>query len=194
MKRKVLTKSILITFILMAMFIRCPSTAIALEIPEGLEVVGGEDGSVWEKVNQPGFGSDNNRSVVAMAAYQERLYAMTRNETLGAEVWRSSGTTWEQVLFPGGETNGIYGNAWINNVWGAMMVFQGKLYFGFSSGLQGSILKSTGCEVWRYDGTTWEMVISDKKDTEESGTIIGISGCGEDDGDSTAQFLSLIHI
>ncbi len=190
MNTKIFTKPILSAFVFLCtvmMFTTGCNTS--WQIPEGLEFIAGEDGSVWERVNQPGFGSDNNMSVVAMAEYQEQLYAMTRNETLGAEVWRSSGTIWEQVLFPGGETNGIYGNAWINNVWGAMMVFQGKLYFGFSSGLQGSILKSTGCEVWRYDGTTWEMVISDKKDTEESGTITGISGCGEDDGDSTAQFI-----
>ncbi len=67
-----------------------------------------------------------------------------------------------------------------------MAVFEGKLYFGFSSGLQGSVLKSTGCEIWRYDGTTWEPVISDKKDTEESGSITSISGCAENDGDITA--------
>jgi len=152
-----------------------------------LSTVTGVDGSVWERVNQPGFGSEYNMSVAAMAEYQERLYAMTRNETLGVEVWRTSGTEWEQILFPGGEANGIYGNSWVNNLWGAMKVFKGKLYFGFSSGLQGSVLKSTGCEVWRYDGTTWEPVISDKKDSEESGTITEISGCEADDGDITAQ-------
>lgn len=112
---------------------------------------------------------------------------MTRNEVEGTEVWRTSGTGWEQVLFPNSETNGIYGNSWINNVWGDMMVFQGKLYFGFSSGLQGTVLKSTGCEIWRYDGTAWEAVISDKKDTEESGVITLISGCEDDDGNITAE-------
>jgi hypothetical protein len=160
----------------------------AAEIPEALELTGGDDGSVWERVNQPGFGSDNNMSVVAMAEYQERLYAMTRNEVAGVEVWRTAGSGWEQVLFPGGSTNGLYGNTWINNLWGAMSVFAGKLYCGFSSGLQGSVLKSTGCEIWRYDGANWEPVISDKKDTEESGFIEIITGCAEDDGDITAQF------
>ena len=159
------------------------------EIPEGLETVAGKDGSMWERVNQPGFGSDNNMSVVAMVEYQERLYVMTRNEVEGVEVWRTSGTGWEQVLFPGGETNGIYGNTWINNLWGGMMVFKGRLYFGFSSGLQGSVLKSTGCEIWRYDGTNWEPVISDEKDIDESGTITSMSGCEKDDSDLTAQIV-----
>ena len=122
-------------------------------IPDALESYPGLDGSIWERVSEEGFGSGDNFSVVAMAEYQGRLYAMTRNQAEGAEVWRTSGTGWEQVLFPGGETNGIYGNHWINNVWARMVVFQGKLYFGFSSGLQGNFLGSTGCEIWRYDGT-----------------------------------------
>ena len=154
---------------------------------DGLGTVEGDDGSVWERVSQAGFGDDNNSSVVAMAEYQGQLYAMTRNEVEGVEVWRTSDAGWEQVLFPGDETNGIYGNTWINNLWGGMSVFHGKLYCGFSSGLQGSVLKSTGCEIWRYDGETWEPVISDKKDTEESGSITSISGCEEDDGDITAR-------
>ena len=187
MSKKVLVKLILMVFILVPLLSRFNRTATAWDIPEGLETVTGEDGSVWERVNQPGFGSDYNMSVVAMAEYGECLYAMTRNEAEGAEVWMTSGTGWEQVLFPGSETNGIYGNSWINNVWGDIMIFQGKLYFGFSSGLQGSVLKSTGCEVWRYDGESWEAVISDRKDTEESGTITEISGCADDDGDITAQ-------
>ena len=187
MSKRLMEKLVLMIFILIPLLMGSNSTTGAWEIPGGQETVTGEDGSVWERVNQPGFGSEYNTSVVAMAEYQERLYAMTRNETLGAEVWRTSGTGWEQVLFPDSEINGIYGNTWINNVWGAMKVFQGKIYFGFSSGLQGSVLKSTGCELWRYDGENWEAVISDKKDTEESGIITEISGCEKDDGNITAQ-------
>jgi hypothetical protein len=149
-----------------------------------------DDGSIWERVNKPGFGNENNIAVVAMAEYKEYLYAMTRNEEKGAEVWRKSKTTdWEQVLFPDGEKNGIYGNPHINNIWGNMIEFKDRLYFGFSSGFQGNVLGSTGCEIWRYDGSTWEAVISDKKDTEgaeATGTITAISGCDDNDGDTTA--------
>ncbi len=161
--------------------------AIQYHVPANLESITADDGSAWERINTPGFGSINNFSIVAMHEYKGRLYAMTRNETEGAEVWRTDGTTWEQVLFPGGVTNGIYNNTWINNVWARMIVYKGKLYFAFSSGLQGSVLKSTGCEIWRYDGTTWEAVISDKRDTDESGSITGISGCADADGDTTAS-------
>jgi hypothetical protein len=187
MCKKLPLKKVLPFFVHIFLLIILAANAQAGEIPDVVETVTGEDGSLWERVNQPGFGSEDNTSVVAMAEYQERLYVMTRNEVEGVEVWRTSGTGWEQVQFPGGETNGIYGNTWINNLWGGMSVFQGKLYFGFSSGLQGSVLKSTGCEIWRYDGANWEMVISDKKDTEESGTIKTISGCADEDDGITAQ-------
>lgn len=157
-------------------------------IPDALEAFDALDASVWERVSTPGFGDTNNFSVVAMAEYQGSLYAMTRNQSEGAEVWRTNGTGWEQVLFPGGETNGIYGNPMINNVWGRMIVFQDKLYFGFSSGLQGAYLGSTGCEIWRYDGTTWEPVISDKRDVDETGTLTALSDCADGDANTYAVF------
>jgi hypothetical protein len=156
-------------------------------IPAALEKFSAKDGTMWERVNEPGFGDDNNLSIVAMAEYQKQLYVMTRNDVDGAEVWRTSGTGWDQVLFPEGKTNGIYGNTFVNNLFADMVVFKEKLYFGFSSGFQGRTLKSTGCEIWRYDGEEWEPVISDKKDSEESGTITTIAGCKDGDGDTTAQ-------
>ncbi len=156
-------------------------------MPAAVETITADDGSTWERVNIPGFDSDNNFSVVAMAEYQNRLYAMTRNQAEGAEVWRTNATGWEQVMFPGDETNGIYGNPAINNVWGKMIVFDGKLYFGFSSGLQGNYLGSTGCEIWRFDGVSWEPVVSDRADIDEQGTITAIADCADADGDTTAQ-------
>jgi len=156
-------------------------------IPDALETVPAKDGSTWERVNEAGFGNEENVSVVAMAEYKGRLYALVRNDEKGVEAWRTAGTGWEQVLFPDGVTNGIYNNLFINSHMGALIVFKEKLYFGFSSGIQGSFLRSSGCEVWRYDGTTWEPVISDKKDTEEEGTVTAISGCEEGDGDTNAK-------
>ena len=157
-------------------------------IPAALEKITAQDGSIWERVSESGFGDDDNMAVVAMAEYQGRLYAMIRNDILGVAICRTSGDSWEQVSFPNSIKNGIYGNASNNSHMGAMIVFKGKLFCGFSSGIQGSFLKSTGCEIWRYDGTTWDPVISDKKDSEESGTITTIIGCSENDGDISAQF------
>lgn len=181
--KQVIKKSLIIAFecwVLFAVMVFFPG-CIQEDIPNI------EDGSTWEEVIEPGFGSTNNYAIVAMAEYKGQLYAMARNEDEGAEIWRTdNGTNWEQVLFPDGETNGIYGNPWLSCLWGSMIVFEDKLYCGFSSGHQGRVFDSTGCEIWRYDGNTWEPVISDKKDTEESGTISAISGCEDNDGDTTA--------
>ena len=156
-------------------------------VPQALNTVDGLDGSQWEQVSEPGFGDHENTAVVAMAEYSGRLYALVRNDDEGVEVWRTSGTGWEQVSFPQGITNGIYGNHMTNSHMGTMIVFKGKLYCGFSAGIQGNYLKSSGCEIWRYNGILWEPVISDKKDREESGTLTDILGCEDNDGDTTAQ-------
>ena len=159
-------------------------------VPVALETITADDGSIWEQVSTPGFGNNNNISVVAMAEYQGQLYALTRNQAQGCEVWRTNSTGgWEQVLFPGGITNGVYGNPWINNVWARMIVFNGRLYCGFSSGLQGAYLGSTGCEIWRYDGILWEPVISDKRGAADAGTITGIFSCDAQGGKTTADFI-----
>jgi hypothetical protein len=156
-------------------------------VPQALNTVDGLDGSQWEQVSQPGFGDHENTAVVAMAEYTGRLYALVRNDDVGVEVWRTSGTGWEQVSFSPGVTNGVYDNHMINSHMGTLIVFKEKLYCGFSSGIQGSYLRSSGCEIWRYDGIRWESVISDKKDREESGEITDLSGCEDNDGDTTAQ-------
>jgi hypothetical protein len=58
--------------------------SLTADIPDMVDyVVADGDGSVWEQVNLPGFDSTNNFSVVAMAEYRERLYAMTRNQAAG---------------------------------------------------------------------------------------------------------------
>jgi hypothetical protein len=156
-------------------------------IPAALESVTAEDGTTWERVTQPGFGNDNNISVAAIGEFKGRIYATTRNDDEGAEVWRTNGDGWEQVEIFSGFKNGIYGNTMLNNLWSKMIVFKGKLYVGFSAGLQGTVLKSSGCEIWRYDGTSWEPVVSDKVDVDDESAITGISGCDENDGDITAQ-------
>lgn len=156
-------------------------------IPAVLETITAKDGSIWERVSESGFGDENNYSVIAMKEYKGHLYAMTRNDNDGCEMWRTKGAGWEQVLFVNGSTNGLYGNTLINNLFADMIVFKDKLYVGFSSGFQGSNRRSTGCEIWRYDGTTWVPVISDLKDIDEFGTITAITACDNHDAETTAQ-------
>jgi hypothetical protein len=82
-------------------------------IPAALETITAKDGSIWARVSESGFGDENNYSVIAMKEYKGRLYAMTRNDNDGCEMWRTKGAGWEQVLFVNGATNGLYGNTLI---------------------------------------------------------------------------------
>ena len=105
----------------------------------------GLDGSLWKQVNLDGFGEEENVAIVAMKEFQDKLYALVRNDKYGAEVWCYDGEKWTQVLFPDGIKNGIYNNFFINSHMGTMEVLREKLYVGFSSGVQGYYLKSSGC-------------------------------------------------
>jgi len=163
----------------------------------------GEDGSLWEQVNVPGFGNSGNKGIVVLHEYQGRLYAVTRNDETGFEIWRTNGTGWEQISVPGLTDRNIY-YCYVkpgllaakydtkynvrNNQWGDMIEFNGNLYLAISTGYQGAQLYGAiGAEIWRYDGTTWEPVMGEAVDTDESGSITAISGCAAGDGAPTAQ-------
>ena len=123
------------------------------------ETVTGDDGSIWEQVSKPGFGNKNNGSIVSMAEFQDSLYAVTRNDMSGFELWRTSFGRWEKMRIPG-FTDSVFHDLMIN-VWSDLIVFQDKLYVAVSSGYQGSKLyKSAGFEIWRFDGRRWEAVVS----------------------------------
>lgn len=170
-------------------------------IPAALETKTGEDGSIWERVNEPGFGNKYNTGVVALAPFQGRLYAITRNDQTGFELWRTSGAGWEKVIVPGFTDNNNYYGFIIpyggitplqfslkQNVWCAMKEFKGYLYVAVSTGYQGSNLYgSIGFEIWRFDGVNWEPVIGESAVNEVNGTITEISGCEDNDGDYSAM-------
>ena len=60
MRTKLLAKQIFTFSVHMFLLIILAANAQAGEIPDAVETVTGEDGSLWERVSQPGFGSDNN--------------------------------------------------------------------------------------------------------------------------------------
>lgn len=189
---------------LIAMFlVTLPGTSAALDVPLELETVNGEDGSVWEVVNQPGFGDKENIGIVALCPYEESLYALTRNDVTGFELWKTSGTGWEEVSVEGFTDNADF-FGWLKpgvgaeqydskfnlkqNIWGDMIEFKGSLYVAVSSGYQGAQLYgSQGLEIWHFDGTHWEPVVSQLVDADESGTITDIEDCAADDVTFTAQ-------
>jgi hypothetical protein len=145
-----------------------------------------EDGSQWERVMEPGFGNKNNICIVSLCKYRDSLYAITRNDVSGCEIWRTDGRSWKQVHVPGFTDSILHKN--VNAGYGKLIKFKNHLYAAVSSGGEGAYLYgSIGCELWRFDGKHWEPIISNSKDEDETGAITAISGCSENDGDTTAE-------
>jgi len=169
-----------------ALVLFLPHAAHAQAVPLALEEIVAEDGSVWERVSEPGFGNNNNICVVSMCSFQGSLYALLRNEATGFQIWRTHDTGWEQVAVPGFTDSVLH--ELMNASYGKMIEFNGSLYVALGSGYEGAFLyRSLGCEMWRFDGEQWEPVVSNSLDEDEGGTISGISGCEEDDGVTTAE-------
>jgi len=197
-----MNKTLLVILMLILLPLVIRGSAVALEIPDALDAIAGEDGSVWEQVNQPGFDNQDNVSVVALCPYGDSLYALTRNDATGFELWKTSGTGWSQVTVPGfTDANNYFG--WLKpgillapydtkynlkqNIWGDMSEFGGYLYVVVSTGYQGAQLYgSIGFEIWRFNGTTWQSVISQATDADESGTITALDECTDNDTYYTA--------
>jgi len=194
MKKKSRIQTILIAF--MAIL------PLVLLCPQWVEALMGEDGSVWVQVSPPGFGTKDNVSVVALQPFQGELYAITRNDVTGFELWKTSGIGWTNITVPGLTDNSNY-FGWIKpgvsapqydtkynlkqNTWGDMIEFNGSLYLVISTGYQGAQLYgSQGFEIWRFNGTTWEAIAAQSVDSDESGTITGTSDCTNDDTAFTA--------
>ncbi|MBW1824046.1 MAG: hypothetical protein JRI87_05705 [Deltaproteobacteria bacterium] len=203
MSKRSLKKLGLVILFLIPLLVGTNGTGPAWEIPEGLETVTGKDGSVWEVVNQPGFGNQDNIAIVSLYPYQESLYAITRNDETGFEIWKTSGTGWVQITIPGLTDNSNF-FGWLKpgvaadqydtkynlkqNIWGDIIEFKGSLYLAISSGYQGAQLYgSQGFEIWRFDGAIWEAVAAQGVDADGKGTISALSDCADADVSSTAQ-------
>lgn len=178
-------------------------------IPAAVAAVSADDGSTWEKVSRPGFADRNNTDIVALTPFRGNLYALTRNDVSGFELWKTSpGQGWYRIHVQGlTDQNDYYGylqhpdlpdnpftylaSLQYNpnmNIWADMIEFKGRLYIGLSSGYMGSALfGSQGAAVWRTDDVEWEPVIGGHG-PDAQGTLSAIASCGEGDGSSTAVF------
>ena len=181
-------------------------SSLTPSIPAALETITANDGSIWERVSTPGFGDRNNTDVVSMTPFQESLYALTRNDETGFELWKTVDTGWQRITVQGfTDQNTFYGYlknpiVWptygpalkynLNmNIWGDMIEFKGYLYVAVSTGYQGSALfGSQGTMIWRTDGVQWEPVIGRGLTHDITGTITAIDSCGNNDGSYTATF------
>ncbi|GMV92400.1 MAG: hypothetical protein AMXMBFR82_21780 [Candidatus Hydrogenedentota bacterium] len=120
-----------------------------------------DDGLNFVPVMQDGFGNPNNRGVEFVVSYNDWLYAGTKNDVEGFEIWKLDGPD-KGVIAPikivdQGATDPL------NEIAGTPIVFNGKLYvgsiifFGFNpQQLQGF----KGCDIIRIDeNDDWETVV-----------------------------------
>jgi len=184
-------------------------TPDSTNIPAAHAQVTAQDGSTWERVGFPGFGDRNNTDIVALTPYKGNLYALTRNDVSGFELWKTNPAQgWHRMHVQGlTDQNDYYGylqhpdlpdnpfqflpSVQYNpnmNIWADMIEFKGHLYVALSTGYMGSALfGSRGAAVWRTDAVAWEPLIGGH-DPVAQGTLRTISSCGNNDGTNTAVF------
>ncbi len=108
----------------------------------GCQVWRYDGGTDWTQVNETAFAQDIGTTLsvaLSMEVFDGELYVGTRNDNLGAEVWRYlGGTSWEPVGFR--DANSAHAIA----IWD-LTGYDGKLYAG---------TMSDGA-VWQYDGADW---------------------------------------
>lgn len=95
----------------------------------------------WVGLINSGFGFTANTSVESMIFYRGDMYAGTRNDNEGCQVWCYNGTTWIQVA------SGGFGEA-VNQAVSTITVYASRLFVGTAA-------SSGGCQVWSYDGLEW---------------------------------------
>jgi len=178
-------------------------------IPTALEPITADDGSTWERVSASGFGDPNNTDVVSMVPFQSSVYALTRNDVSGFELWKTDGTGgWQRITVAGfTDQSNYYGYLQLPNpanpvgylpariqynpnmnIWADMIEFNNHLYVAVSTGYQGSALfGSRGALIWRTDGVAWEPVIGGQAPVAQ-GTLTAILSCSNNDGSTTANF------
>ena len=105
---------------------------------------------------EPGFGDPNNEVAITMgeSGHVLPLYVGTVNQVTGCEVWKYDGSDWDQV-----NTNG-FGS--ISNTEAVSMVFYDPPGLAPQALYVGTSNKTTGGQIWRYDGgTSWAKVNTD---------------------------------
>ncbi|HRI87353.1 MAG TPA: hypothetical protein PLJ47_07100 [Candidatus Hydrogenedentes bacterium] len=134
--------------------------ALAMENPPAAEIWVSENGVGFEPVMQDGFGDPNNRAVEFLMPFDGWLFAGTKNDVDGYEVWKLDGPGDQdepvQVVDNGGPDSR-------NESAGTAFVFKEKLYvgslifYGYNR-IQNNGFK--GCDIIRIDtDDSWETVV-----------------------------------
>ena len=150
---------ILLLSLIVSFFFMAKTTQANLTASSWSQIVGDEVDVDGLGTNENGFGDSNNRSVDAMAVFDNKLYAGVRNSN-GTRIFSSSdGTTWTAVA----NAHNGFGDA-NNTLIRSMTVFNDRLYVGTSN-------STDGTEVWRTsDGISWSPVVADQVDVDGTGT------------------------
>ena len=123
-----------------------------------------DNGLDFRPIMQDGFGDPNNRGVQAIIAYEGWIYAGTKNDIDGFEIWKfrpgaAESDEYEYVrVVSGGGPSSHNENA------GMPIVFQDKLYFGTQLYIGGVNPTSghafEGCDIIRINpDDSWETVV-----------------------------------
>lgn len=116
-------------------------------------------------------------AVLALASYQDKLYATIQTSGHAASIWEWNGSSWTQVA--GADLNGSWSDStytWVRT----LAVYNGYLYAG--TGFSGSS-NPTG-DIWRWNGSSWSQVGGDGVNSswtvadnrEEVGNLITYKG------------------
>ncbi|MBN2310906.1 MAG: hypothetical protein JXR94_18165 [Candidatus Hydrogenedentes bacterium] len=130
------------------------------EPPPG-EIWVSDDGLSFVPLMQDGFGNPDNRGIQALISYNGWLYAGTKNDVTGFEIWKLAGPDkpiGAIKVVDGGGPSAHNENA------GMPFVFNGKLYFGTQLYIGGVNPTSgnafQGCDIIRIDeNDNWETIV-----------------------------------
>lgn len=134
------------------------------ETPPPGEVWVSEDGVNFSPINQDGFGNPDNRGVQAIIDYNGWIYAGTKNDVTGFEIWKLRPNAAEPGGFEYVKVVDGGGPSAHNENAGMPIVFKGDLYFGTQLYVAGVNPTSgnglQGCDIIRiHPDDTWETVI-----------------------------------
>jgi len=112
----------------------------------GAQVWESADGTNWHQINVGGFGAGSTATTcTSLVGYNDKLYATVSMNGQAGRVYRyEGGTNWTDVSPPWD-----YDNEPLSAI-----SYDGRLWVGTEN-------TSTGTEIWRYDGTTWQQVNQD---------------------------------
>lgn len=142
------------------------------------------DGEDWEEVECPGgdgFGEKENYGIRHMVVYNDELYVATATDAYqpngpnvqGCEIWKYDGENWTEII---GECRSNpdekdgFGSKLNKYVWSMTVSSDNKLWVG-TLNMQIRMIGETtkGCEVWRYNETSWMSIVKDDVGEIENG-------------------------